>query len=103
MRAVLDWLIDSYPKYCSPTAFTVDEIIVLFIRTVFFRQYIPKTNSFIILVSYGSKFTQTVQTDIGEGPSTSGRKGALTSDCKKTAPSTSQLRHKAQQTLAYAV
>jgi hypothetical protein len=47
--------------------------------------------------------TQTVQTDIDEGPSTSGRKGALISDCKKTAPSTDQLRHKAQQILAYAV
>jgi hypothetical protein len=38
--------------------------------------------------------TLTFQTDIGEGPSTSGRKGALISHCKrkKTAPSTSQLK-----------
>jgi hypothetical protein len=38
--------------------------------------------------------TLTVQTAIGEGPSTSGGKGALTSGCKrkKTAPSTSQLK-----------
>lgn len=45
MRAVLDWLIDSYPEYCSLTEhLRVDEIIVLFKCTVFFRQYVPKTH-----------------------------------------------------------
>jgi len=46
-------------------------------------------NSFIILASCGSKFiTLAVQIDIGEGPNTGGRKGALTSDRKrkKTSP-----------------
>jgi len=43
MRAIFDKFNNSYAKYYSPTNhLAVDDIIVLFKGTVFFKQYIPK-------------------------------------------------------------
>ena len=58
-------------------------------KKLFFHLLDPTTvNSCNILTYYGSKLSQTIQADIGEGPTIRARKDASTSDLKtkKTSP-----------------